>query len=528
MGNPPNDHRWQARPVLSWLLRAVVLLVPLAAGVGSAAVLSRVVPRPSGAAGLLWWVLLFGVSGTVTWLLDRLARRLLPLAVLLRLTLLFPDRAPSRFAVARQVGTTKSLEQRVRRAREVGASDDPTRAAVQILELVAALNAHDSKTRGHSERVRVLTDLLAEEMRIPVEDRDRLRWSALLHDIGKLEVSAEILNKPGKPDADEWQALKRHPAAGARLAGPLLAWLGDWGRAIEEHHERFDGDGYPTGLAGKGISLGGRMLAVTDAFETMTASRSYRKPMSVPAARRELARCSDQQFDRDIVRSFLNVSLGRLWWQVGPVSWVAQLPFISLRTAGGAASAAARAGLAAATSATVGLVALGGSGIMALPARGAPPAQVAQPSPGAMPGLGTGESPRPHEVGEAEDGPGGEKDGGGGPQGGTSDQEADPGGGSGGEGGGSGSEGGGSGGGSGGGGGSDDPREPGGGGDGGIVRDTLEDPVGTVEDALEDPVGTVEDAVDDVTDTVGDVVDEVGDTVEDVLKGGKGGGLPLP
>jgi len=524
MGNQPNDHRWQAHPVLSWLLRTTVLLVPVAAGVGSAAVLSRVVPRPSGAAGLLWWVLLFGVSGTVTWLLDRLARRLLPLAVLLRLTLLFPDRAPSRFAVARQVGTTRSLAERVRRAREAGRSDDPTRAAVQILELVAALNAHDSKTRGHSERVRVLTDLLAEEMRIPEGDRDRLRWSALLHDIGKLEVSAEILNKPGKPDPHEWEALKRHPAAGARLAGALLSWLGEWGQAIGEHHERFDGDGYPRGLAGKGISLGGRMLAVTDAFETMTASRSYRKPMSVAAARRELARCSDQQFDRDIVRRFLNLSLGRLWWQVGPVSWIAQLPFISLRTAGGAASAAARAGLAAATSATIGLVALGGTGLMSLPARGAPTAQVAQPSPGPTPDLTVGDTPRPHQVGD--DRPDSEEDGsgGGGQKGDAAEEEPGSGDGGGSDGSGSGSGGGGT-------GGSDEPRQPGGGGNdggGGIVRDTLEDPVGKVQDTLEDPVGTVGDAVDEVTDTVGDVVDEVGDTVEDVLKGGKGPSLPLP
>ncbi|HEX5948609.1 MAG TPA: HD domain-containing phosphohydrolase, partial [Actinomycetota bacterium] len=261
-------NRWSARPVLSLGLRAVVLLVPIAAGVGVAALLSQAIPRPDSGTGILWWIGLFVASTTTVWLVDRVARRLLPLAVLLQLTMLFPDRAPSRFAVARRVGSTRSLEERVRLARETGEEDDPTRAAVRILELVAALNAHDRQTRGHSERVRVLTDLLASALKLSEADRDRLRWAALLHDIGKLEVSAEILNKPGKPEPHEWETLKRHPEAGARLAGPLFSWLGEWGSAIQEHHERFDGDGYPAGRAATGISLGGRILAVTDSFET--------------------------------------------------------------------------------------------------------------------------------------------------------------------------------------------------------------------------------------------------------------------
>jgi HD-GYP domain-containing protein (c-di-GMP phosphodiesterase class II) len=89
-------------------------------------------------------------------------------------------------------------------ARERGIDGDPTRAAETVLALVAALGAHDRKTRGHSERVRAYTDLLAGALKLPADDRDRLRWSALLHDIGKLEVSAEILNKPGKPEPQEW------------------------------------------------------------------------------------------------------------------------------------------------------------------------------------------------------------------------------------------------------------------------------------------------------------------------------------
>ncbi len=180
-----DGRRWHARPLLSWTIRTLVLLVPVAAGVASAAILSRIVPRPAGNRAIAWWALLFAGSGVTAWAVDRVARRLLPLAVLLELTLLFPDRAPSRYAVARRVGSTKKLEERVRLTQEAGVEDDPTRAAVRILELVAALNAHDRQTRGHSERVRALTDLLADALRIPRQDRDRLRWSALLHDIGK-------------------------------------------------------------------------------------------------------------------------------------------------------------------------------------------------------------------------------------------------------------------------------------------------------------------------------------------------------
>jgi putative nucleotidyltransferase with HDIG domain len=492
--------RWEARPLLSLALRGVVMLVPIAAGVGIAAFLSRAIPRPPGGEAILWWVGLFAASAATAWVVDRVARRLLPLAVLLQLTMLFPDRAPSRFAVARRVGTTKSLEERVRLAREAGEEDDPTRAAVRILELVATLNAHDRQTRGHSERVRVLTDLLAGALKLPPADRDRLRWAALLHDIGKLEVSADILNKPGKPEPHEWAALKRHPEAGARLAGPLLPWLGEWGSAISEHHERFDGDGYPAGRSGTGISRGGRFLAVTDSFETMTASRSYKKPMGVAAARRELTRCAGAQFDPDVVRAFIAVSLGRLWWKVGPVSWAAQLPFISLRTAGTSLAGAARAGAAALTQATVGIVALGASAFVPAPPAHQPartaitantqtgqatdaegPAPAVDPRPG-----GDDESP----TGDGGPGSGGQEPGSGGQNPGD---------------------------GSGGSGGSDPPPDDGGGGGGSSdpVGDLADDVGGVVDDTVDTAGGTV----DDVVDEVGGVVDDVGGVLDDITGG---------
>ena len=126
---------------------------------------------------------------------------MLPLALLLRLSLVFPDAAPSRFKMARGNGNVRVLESRIQDAKQAGLDDDPARAAAQILSLVAALSRHDRKTRGHSERVRAFTDLIVDELDLPDASRDRIRWAALLHDIGKLHVPSRVLNKPGKPTA---------------------------------------------------------------------------------------------------------------------------------------------------------------------------------------------------------------------------------------------------------------------------------------------------------------------------------------
>lgn len=323
----PRDDRWRAHPVQSALIRGAVFLVPFGAGLAVVAVLARAVPRPAGLAVAGWFGLLLGASTLAAAAVERLARRFLPLAVLLQLSLVFPDEAPSRYALARTAGNVHRLRERVQEARERGV-EDAARTAETILSLVAALSAHDRKTRGHSERVRVYTDLLADAMGLREDDRDRLRWGSLLHDIGKLHVSAGILNKPGKPTEEEWAAIRAHPDEGVRLARPLLAWLGPWGEAILDHHERYDGGGYPHGKAADDISLAGRIVAVADSFEVMTAARTYKRPMGVTAARRELAACAGGQFDPAVVRAFLNVSLGRLKWTVGPASWIAHLPFL--------------------------------------------------------------------------------------------------------------------------------------------------------------------------------------------------------
>jgi putative nucleotidyltransferase with HDIG domain len=177
----------------------------------------------------------------------------LPLAVLLKMTLVFPDQAPKRMAVARKAGSTRDLARRVQEAKDHGMRDAPVIAAEKILVLAGALNVHDRRTRGHSERVRMYTDLIAEEMKLPQVDRDRLRWSALLHDIGKVAVHPDILNKPGALDDEEWEQVKNHPLEGAKLTAHRSPRGSVSGRTRWPNTTRsIDGSGYPRGSGGPG------------------------------------------------------------------------------------------------------------------------------------------------------------------------------------------------------------------------------------------------------------------------------------
>jgi putative nucleotidyltransferase with HDIG domain len=225
--------------------------------------------------------------------------------------------------------TTRQLRRAVAQSKAgVAPGEMPAEAAARVLALLAALNTHDRQTRGHAERVRGYAALIGKEMGLSASDRDKLNWAALLHDIGKLRISAAILNKRGPLDLSERKEIEEHPAMGAELIKPLAEWLGPWARAVQEHHERWDGTGYPCGLSGEQISLGARIISVADSFDVMTALRSYKAPMSVAAAKRELARWAGRQFDPDVVRAMFSVSLGRLWPVMGPLTWFAQLPLL--------------------------------------------------------------------------------------------------------------------------------------------------------------------------------------------------------
>ncbi len=342
------EGRWQDHRVLAAVLAVAILLAPIACSIATTVALRYLVTEPTHLVGvLLWWLGLLAVATGVFFVVERIARRAIPLTVLLKMGLVFPGRAPKRLAMARRAGSVRDLTRRLEEARTKGVTDEPSLAAEKIVALAVSLGAHDRVTRGHAERVRAYTDLIADEMHLSRERRERLRWSALLHDIGKLTVHPEVLNKPGSLSDEEWEVLRQHPLEGARITAPLAAWLGEWSQTIAEHHERYDGKGYPYGLAGREISTGGRIVAVADSYDVMTSVRAYKRPLSPAVARTELAACAGTQFDPEIVRLFLGVSLHRLRAAV-PLTWLSSLPLGnvgvrlgSLGSAGGNAAAAA-------------------------------------------------------------------------------------------------------------------------------------------------------------------------------------------
>lgn len=321
------QHRWTVHGVAAALLRVVAVAVPLPVSAGVGVLVGWSVPG-QGALDVTARVVAAGLASVATFaVLEWLARRLLPLAALLRLSLVFPDRAPPRFAIALRSTSVRRLREWARTNQDRLGEQA---LAEKVLTLAAALNFHDRRTRGHSERTRAFAELVIDEMGLSEIEANEVRWGAFLHDIGKLLVPSAILNKPGEPSAIEWEALRQHPAEGGRLVQPLRPFLGSGVDAVASHHESFDGTGYPSGLRGDDIPLAARIVAVVDSFEVMTAVRSYKRPMSATAARKELVHEAGKQFDPVVVRAFLNVSLGRLHWALGLVAWAAELPFIGV------------------------------------------------------------------------------------------------------------------------------------------------------------------------------------------------------
>jgi len=172
-----------------------------------------------------------------------------------------------------------------------------------VLNLAEALDMRDTGTARHSQTVGRYCELMARELGLPAEHLERVRVAGILHDIGKIGVPDAILRKPGPLTDEEYAQMRKHPEIGARILGG--AELDDIRGWILAHHERPDGQGYPSRLTNEEIPLEAKILAVADAYEAMTSDRVYRKAVGAQAARRELERCSGSQFDPDVVGAFL-------------------------------------------------------------------------------------------------------------------------------------------------------------------------------------------------------------------------------
>jgi len=177
-----------------------------------------------------------------------------------------------------------------------------------IYALAATLEARDKFTYGHSRRVSRYAVAVAEKLNLVPEQVALVSAAALLHDIGKVGIPDNILNKNGKLLDDEWELLRQHPRLSATIIGHVPS-LSACLAAVRHHHERWDGTGYPAGLKGENIPIEARILCVTDSFEAMISERPYRSALSFKHAIAELEKCSGSQFDPGIVRAFIPIVL---------------------------------------------------------------------------------------------------------------------------------------------------------------------------------------------------------------------------
>nr|WP_079123645.1 HD-GYP domain-containing protein [Streptomyces sp. NBRC 110611] len=185
-----------------------------------------------------------------------------------------------------------------------------------VRALVQAVDIKDRYTRGHSERVGRASVMIARELGMPEDRTEVLRFAGTLHDVGKLGVPTRLLRKDGPLTPEERRVIELHPEYGHEIVRGI-GFLGEARSAILHHHERLDGRGYPYGLKGHQIPEFARVVAVADAFDAMTSTRSYRRARPVPAALAELRRCAGAQFDPRMVRA-LAASLDRYGWDPGP------------------------------------------------------------------------------------------------------------------------------------------------------------------------------------------------------------------
>jgi putative nucleotidyltransferase with HDIG domain len=176
-----------------------------------------------------------------------------------------------------------------------------------VKSLVTAIDAKDEYTRHHSTRVTEFTLKMAGKMGFSDKEISDLELASLLHDVGKIAVPENILNKPGRLTEQEFALIKEHPSRGEGILRPVIE-LKEIARVVRAHHEHYDGSGYPDGLKGQEIPLGARIMAVADAYDSITSQRPYRKAASHRYAVKEIIRSSGTQFDPEVVEHFLEVS----------------------------------------------------------------------------------------------------------------------------------------------------------------------------------------------------------------------------
>lgn len=173
--------------------------------------------------------------------------------------------------------------------------------------LGGAVAIYDRGTAHHSTRVAQASRAMAERLQMSDMDVEAISWAAMLHDVGKLGVEIDVLRKKGPLDEDDWVQIHRHPIIGSDLILAVSPELAPIARAIRAHHERWDGGGYPDQLSGHDIPLLGRIVAIADAYDSMTHDRPYRARLSAAQVLDEIQREAGRQFDPKLVPIFISL-----------------------------------------------------------------------------------------------------------------------------------------------------------------------------------------------------------------------------
>ena len=206
------------------------------------------------------------------------------------------------------IKSVKQMDEIKRINEELSESNERLERA--YLDMVQTLRytveAKDTYTRGHSDRVSEYSVLIGEKLGLPEDQIKTLRIGGLFHDIGKIGIPDSILLKPDKLSYDEYSQIKNHPSIGAHILGSAEIFK-DIIPVVKHHHERYDGNGYPSRLKGEEIPYIARIAAVADTFDAMTSRRSYRGPIDIEHVKEEIKRCEGTQFDPQIAEVFLDI-----------------------------------------------------------------------------------------------------------------------------------------------------------------------------------------------------------------------------